>query len=65
MAGTRRSLAQIFLFPALVAVVVLVGLVSALLGDGIWDAVSWIALAFPLAIFALFHWKRTSRQEQT
>jgi hypothetical protein len=64
MAGSRRSLARIFLFPALIAVVVLVGLVSALLGDGIWDAVSWVALAFPLAVFALF-WKRTSRQRET
>lgn len=26
------------------------GLLSALLGDGVWDALSWIALAVPLAV---------------
>jgi hypothetical protein len=29
-----------------------------LLGDGIWDTASWIALAFPLALVAFFLCKR-------
>jgi hypothetical protein len=28
--------------------------VSALLGDGIWDTTSWIALAVPLAVTTFF-----------
>jgi hypothetical protein len=38
--------------PAAIAAVSLVGLVSALLGDGLFDAVSWAALAVPLATIA-------------
>ncbi len=41
--------------PAVViAVITLYGLLSALLGDGMWDALSWVALAVPLAVIA---WK--------
>ena len=54
MAAKRLSITQIFLFPAIIALVVAFGLVSALLGDGIWDAASWIALAFPLVVVAFF-----------
>ena len=45
-AGTARPLAM----PALLAVIGLVGLVSALIGDDLWDVLSWIALATPLAV---------------
>lgn len=43
-----RSLAAIFALPLVLAAVTIVGLVSALLGDGLFDAVSWVALAVPL-----------------
>jgi len=42
-----RSLWMIFRWPLLIAVVSSVGLVSALLGDGVWDALSWAALGIP------------------
>lgn len=29
-----------------------VGLVSALVGDGVWDVLSWLTLAVPIAIGA-------------
>ena len=45
-ASTARPLA----IPALLAVIGLVGLASALLGDDFWDVLSWIALATPLAV---------------
>lgn len=38
----------------ILAAVTFGGLLSALLGDGIWDAVSWCALSIPLAVIA---WK--------
>ncbi len=56
--STRRSLTQIFLPPAMIALIVAFGLVAALLGNGIWDTASWIALAFPLALVAFFLCKR-------
>lgn len=36
--------------PAGVASMTLCGLISALLGDGVWDVVSWIVLTVPLLL---------------
>jgi uncharacterized membrane protein YczE len=54
------TLWRIFRIPLLIAAVTLVGLLSALLGDGPWDALSWAALALPLAVIAWF-WLRPAR----
>lgn len=54
------SLWRIFRIPLLLAAVSLVGLVSALLGDGLWDALSWAALTLPLAVIAWF-WRHPAR----
>ncbi len=40
----RQSLGAIFLVPAVLAVLTCVGLVSALLGDDLWDGLSWLDL---------------------
>lgn len=58
MIAARRSLARIFLAPVAIACVVAFGLISALLGDGIWDQASWIALAAPLAILVFYMSRR-------
>jgi len=44
----RRSLGAIFVIPALIGLFSLVGLVSALAGDGFSDLLSWAGLAVPL-----------------
>jgi len=44
-----QPLRRIFAAPLLLALLSLIGLVSALTGDGARDAVSWIALAAPIA----------------
>jgi hypothetical protein len=54
MPNPRRSTAQIFLLPAMISLVVVFGLVSALLGDGVWDVLSWFALAVPAIIIVGF-----------
>jgi hypothetical protein len=67
MVTAKRSLVQIFLAPALIAGVIAFGLVSALLGDGIWDQASWIALAAPLAVIGFYVTRRAAprtRQER-
>lgn len=46
-----RSVWRIFAIPTVIAVLSLVGLLSALTGDGLRDVVSWIALAAPVAAF--------------
>ena len=60
MTGARRSLLRIFVAPVVIACVVAFGLISALLGDGIWDQASWIALAAPLAIIVAYMGKRAA-----
>ena len=46
-----NSLSRIYGWPLVLQVLTLIGLVAALIGDGIWDAVSWAALApLPLVI---------------
>jgi hypothetical protein len=37
-----------FLLPTLIALASMIGLVSALTGDGVRDLVAWIALAIPI-----------------
>ncbi len=44
----RASLSRIFAMPLAIALVSLVGLVSALTGDGWRDALSWLGLAVPV-----------------
>ncbi len=55
---TRRNLTQIFAAPLLIAVLSSVGLVSALVGDGWWDAMSWTALGIPTLLYFVFIWRR-------
>ncbi|MEL7939111.1 MULTISPECIES: hypothetical protein [Pseudomonas] len=46
----KRNLWMVFRWPLALAVLSLVGLVSALVGDGPWDALSWFALGIPLLV---------------
>jgi hypothetical protein len=49
---------RVFGAPIAIALVSAVGLVSALLGDDVWDALSWAALGAPLAVGAFYAWRR-------
>jgi len=46
----RLSPRRIWGMPILITLLSAVGLLSALLGDGIWDALSWFALAAPVLV---------------
>ncbi len=50
----KRDWKQVFKIPILLGVLSTIGLVSALLGDSIWDAVSWITLGVPCAVIVWF-----------
>ena len=41
---------RIWLAPLVIAFFTAGGLLAALLGDGVWNVLSWIALAIPVAI---------------
>lgn len=47
-----RQTAKVWAIPLALALLSAAGLLSALLGDEVWDAVSWITLATPLAVLA-------------
>jgi hypothetical protein len=44
-----RTVLEVFAIPLLLALVSVGGLVAGLLGDGIWDMLSWLALGVLLA----------------
>ena len=46
----RRGLWMIFRWPLLIGLLSAIGLVSALLDDGLCDALSWFCLGIPLAL---------------
>ncbi len=51
---TAASLKVVYRLPLALAMVILLGLLFALLGDGFWDVVSWLLLAVPLLLLAFF-----------
>jgi len=57
----RRPLytaSTIYRIPLVIAAVTAFGLTSALLGDGLWDVLSWLTLAVPVGL-AVMHWRRS------
>ncbi|HZJ13068.1 MAG TPA: hypothetical protein VFD26_10565 [Methyloceanibacter sp.] len=53
----RGLLGRTYLKPLVIALVSSAGLLFALIGDGLWDYLSWLALGFPVAI-GLWFWLR-------
>ena len=53
----RLSLRQVFAAPLAIAILSTVGLISALVGDDIWDMLSWLTLAVPVTVI-LYYWLR-------
>lgn len=50
--------------PAIIAVVSGVGLIFALVGDGLWDVMSWLAVGLPLAIAAWVWWPLSALKQK-
>lgn len=59
MSRKPLPLIRIFGAPLLIGIASLVGLVSALVGDGLADWISWVGLAVPIAVIL---WARTARR---
>lgn len=56
-----RTTMQIWGAPLVLAVLTTIGLISALLGDGVWDAVSAVALGIPVLVGAWYSLRRQPR----
>ena len=54
----RESLGDIFLVPAIIAAVSCAGLISALVGDDLWDVLSWVTLSVPVAVAIWYAFRR-------
>lgn len=48
-----------WIIPVTLGLITVAGLIAALVGDGIWDAMSWVALAVPVAL-CIYRWGRSS-----
>jgi len=46
----RGLLGRTYLMPLIIAMISSAGLLFALIGDGLWDYLSWLALGIPVAI---------------
>lgn len=53
--GTK-GLGEIFFLPILIGVLSMIGLIAALVGDGVWDAVSWASLGIPVIVTVWMIW---------
>jgi hypothetical protein len=53
-ARQRGSVRRVFAIPVLLAVLSAIGLLSALLGDNFWDALSWLGLGVPVTVILWF-----------
>jgi len=60
-----KNIAAVFFWPLLMGITSTLGLLSALLGDGIWDAASWALLIIPVAVAAKSSWRRKQFQKIT
>lgn len=58
-----RSLRQVFAWPIVIGVLSTIGLVSALVGDGLWDAISWptLGIVVVLAVWYGLPWRKGAR----
>lgn len=58
----RRTLWQIFRAPLGIGVLSIIGLIAALVGDGPFDALSWLGLGIPVALTLWYGWWRPRRE---
>lgn len=57
-----QNLRRIFFWPAVLALLTVAGLISALVADGAWDALSWLLLLIPVALGIVLGWFASSNR---
>lgn len=61
MSAPHTPGARLWGWPIALGVASSIGLVAALVGDGVWDAVSWAGLGLPVAVSAWYGLPRLRR----
>lgn len=51
--SVRQTPRQIFMIPAVLGALSGAGLLFALVGDGIWDGLSWVTLSIPIVLIGI------------
>lgn len=64
MKALRTPFGRMWGWPIVLALVTAVGLVAALVGDGVLDAVSWLGLGLPVAMSAWYWLLRPQRPQR-
>lgn len=59
--GRPARSSNVFTWPIALAILGVIGLASALVGDDLWDALSWIALGVPILII-IWHVTQAKRR---
>ena len=60
--STRRELGEVFRWPIAIGVLSAAGLLSALVGDALWDVASWSLLSVPVIVALIKSARRTRHQ---
>lgn len=58
-----KTFLHIWLAPIILGVISAIGLLSALLGDDIWDVLSWLTLTLPLLV-AVYYLNKNLRKKK-
>lgn len=61
MSHKSQATRRIFAWPLVIGLLGALGLFTALLGDGGWDALSWIGLGVPAVLGLSAFWPRSRR----
>jgi hypothetical protein len=56
-----RPVGRVYGIPVLLAILTIFGLLAALLGQGSWHGLSWLALSIPIVLAAGYATRRVAR----
>lgn len=59
---TKRNFTRLWGTPLALALLSITGLITALVGDGFWDILSWMALGIPLVVIIKNYYSRKDQE---
>lgn len=62
---TKNTWINLWGQPLLIAVLSITGLVSALVGDGVFDIIAWLCLLYPIISICYHYWRKPAAAIET